>query len=62
LWPISSRLVIAKHTPDFADPKGFSAMDADGKPILVATHASTMGEWLSHNAGFTYKALVDPGK
>jgi len=46
---------ISKHIPEFADLKVFSAMDADGKPVFVApTHPPTMGELMSHNAGFTY--------
>jgi CubicO group peptidase (beta-lactamase class C family) len=46
---------IAKHIPDFANLKVFSAMDADGKPVLVEpNHPPTMGELMSHNAGFTY--------
>ena len=46
---------ISKYIPEFADLKVFSSMDADGKPVLVApNHAPTMGELMSHNAGFTY--------
>ena len=46
---------IAKHIPEFANLKVFSGMDANGQPILVApNHAPTMGELMSHNAGFTY--------
>ena len=46
---------IAKHIPEFANLKVFAGMDADGKPMLVApTHPPTMGELMSHNAGFTY--------
>jgi CubicO group peptidase (beta-lactamase class C family) len=46
---------IAKHIPEFASLKVFSGVDQDGKPTLVApAHAPTMGELMSHNAGFTY--------
>jgi CubicO group peptidase (beta-lactamase class C family) len=46
---------IAKHIPEFANLKVFDGMDADGKPKLVAPkHAPTVGELMSHNAGFTY--------
>jgi CubicO group peptidase (beta-lactamase class C family) len=46
---------IAKHIPEFANLKVFTGMDANGQPILVApTHPPTMGELMSHNAGFTY--------
>lgn len=46
---------IAKHIPEFANLKVFTGLDADGKPSLAApAHAPTMGELMSHNAGFTY--------
>ncbi|HEV8210421.1 MAG TPA: serine hydrolase domain-containing protein, partial [Vicinamibacterales bacterium] len=46
---------IAKHIPEFANLKVFTGMDANGQPILVApNHPPTMGELMSHNAGFTY--------
>jgi len=46
---------IAKHIPEFANLKVFSGVDASGQPILVApNHPPTMGELMSHNAGFTY--------
>jgi CubicO group peptidase (beta-lactamase class C family) len=46
---------IAKHIPEFANLKVFAGVDKDGKPILEAPHhAPTMGELMSHNAGFTY--------
>jgi CubicO group peptidase (beta-lactamase class C family) len=46
---------IAKHIPEFANLKVFTGLDADGHPVLVApTHPPTMGELMSHNAGFTY--------
>jgi CubicO group peptidase (beta-lactamase class C family) len=46
---------ISKHIPEFANLKVFAGVDADGKPTLEApAHAPTMGELMSHNAGFTY--------
>jgi CubicO group peptidase (beta-lactamase class C family) len=46
---------IAKHIPEFANLKVFTGMDANGQPTLVApSHPPTMGELMSHNAGFTY--------
>ncbi len=46
---------IARHIPEFANLKVFAGVDADGKPMLEAPkHAPTMGELMSHNAGFTY--------
>src|SRR5439155_12096545 len=46
---------IAKHIPEFANLQVFAGTDADGKMKLVApNHAPTLGELMSHNAGFTY--------
>jgi CubicO group peptidase (beta-lactamase class C family) len=46
---------IAKYIPEFANLKVYVGADKDGKPILEAPkHAPTMGELMSHNAGFTY--------
>ena len=46
---------IAKHIPEFANLRVFAGLDANNQPILVAPkHAPTMGELMSHNAGFTY--------
>lgn len=46
---------IAKHIPEFANLKVYAGVDASGKPILEApAHAPTMGELMSHTAGFTY--------
>lgn len=46
---------IARHIPEFANLKVFAGVDANGQPTLVApSHAPTMGELMSHNAGFTY--------
>jgi CubicO group peptidase (beta-lactamase class C family) len=45
---------IAKHIPEFANLKVFAG-EKDGQPILEApVHAPTMGELMSHTAGFTY--------
>ncbi|MBM0108270.1 beta-lactamase family protein [Steroidobacter sp. S1-65] len=46
---------ISRHIPEFKDLKVFAGHGADGQPTLVApTHAPTMGELMSHTAGFTY--------
>jgi CubicO group peptidase (beta-lactamase class C family) len=46
---------ISRYIPEFKDLKVFAGMGADGKPILEAPkHAPTMGELMSHTAGFTY--------
>ena len=48
---------IAKYIPEFAHLKVFTGVDAEGKPILVEPeHAPTMGELMSHSAGFSYGA------
>ena len=45
---------IAKHIPEFANLKVYAG-EKDGKPILEApAHPPTMGELMSHTAGFTY--------
>jgi CubicO group peptidase (beta-lactamase class C family) len=46
---------IAKHVPAFADLKVLAGTDANGGPMLEApAHPPTMGELMSHTAGFTY--------
>ena len=46
---------IAKHIPEFANLKVYAGVDAAGALILEApAHAPTMGELMSHTAGFTY--------
>jgi CubicO group peptidase (beta-lactamase class C family) len=46
---------ISRYIPEFKDLKVFAGVGADGKPILEAPkHAPTMGELMSHTAGFTY--------
>lgn len=45
---------IAKHIPEFANLKVYAG-EKDGAPILEApAHPPTMGELMSHSAGFTY--------
>jgi CubicO group peptidase (beta-lactamase class C family) len=45
---------IAKHIPEFANLRVYAA-EKDGQPILEApAHPPTMGELMSHSAGFTY--------
>jgi CubicO group peptidase (beta-lactamase class C family) len=46
---------IARFIPEFRDLKVYTGLDKDGKPILDKPgHAPTMGELMSHSAGFTY--------
>ena len=46
---------IAKHLPEFANVKVFVRMGEDGQPVLEAPrHPPTVGELMSHLAGFTY--------
>jgi CubicO group peptidase (beta-lactamase class C family) len=46
---------IAKYIPEFANLKVFQGVDGNGKMILVAPdHPPTMGELMSHSAGFSY--------
>jgi CubicO group peptidase (beta-lactamase class C family) len=46
---------ISKFIPEFRQLKVYAGKDADGKMILVdPDHAPTMGELMSHTAGFTY--------
>ena len=48
---------IAKHIPEFANLKVYAG-EKDGQPILEApAHPPTMGELMSHTAGFTYGAF-----
>ena len=45
---------IAKHIPEFANLKVFAG-EKDGQPMFEApAHPPTMGELMSHSAGFTY--------
>lgn len=46
---------ISRYIPEFRDLKVYSGLDKDGKPMLdKPSHAPTMGELMSHSAGFTY--------
>lgn len=46
---------IAKHIPELKDLKVYAGQGADGQPILEAPkHAPTVGELMTHTAGFTY--------
>jgi CubicO group peptidase (beta-lactamase class C family) len=46
---------ISRHIPELRDLKVFVGKDAQGKPILeTPAHAPTMGELMSHTAGFSY--------
>ncbi len=49
---------ISRYIPEFHDLKVFSGVDKDGKPTFEPPgHAPTMGELMSHTAGFTYGAF-----
>jgi len=46
---------ISKYIPEFKNLKVFTGMGSDGVPTLEAlAHEPTMGELMSHSAGFTY--------
>jgi CubicO group peptidase (beta-lactamase class C family) len=46
---------ISRHIPEFKDLKVYSGTGADGQPTFEAPkHQPTMGELMSHTAGFTY--------
>jgi CubicO group peptidase (beta-lactamase class C family) len=49
---------ISKYIPQFAHLKVYKGMSADGRMLLEdPVHPPTMGELLSHTAGFTYGAF-----
>ncbi|HJS21157.1 MAG TPA: serine hydrolase domain-containing protein [Steroidobacteraceae bacterium] len=51
---------VTKFVPQFADLKVFTGLDAKGKPILEAPrHPPTMGELMTHTAGFAYGVFGD---
>jgi CubicO group peptidase (beta-lactamase class C family) len=54
---------IADYAPALAHLKVFQGVDTSGKPVLVdPVHPPTMGELMSHSAGFSYgngKTVVD---
>jgi CubicO group peptidase (beta-lactamase class C family) len=46
---------LSKYIPEFSDLKVYGGTAADGSPILKApTHPPTVGQLMSHTAGFTY--------
>lgn len=46
---------ISRYIPEFQDLKVYSGTGADGQPTTVApNHAPTVGELMTHTAGFTY--------
>jgi CubicO group peptidase (beta-lactamase class C family) len=46
---------LSKHIPEFAALKVYAGTGSDGTPALKAPgHAPTVGELMSHTAGFTY--------
>lgn len=46
---------ISRYIPEFRDLQVYSGVDKDGKPTFDKPgHAPTMGELMSHSAGFTY--------
>jgi CubicO group peptidase (beta-lactamase class C family) len=52
---------IAVHLPEFADLRVLAGFDADGKPVLAAPdHAPTLGELMTHTAGFSYGFMPEP--
>lgn len=52
---------IAKYIPEFADLKVYSGTDKHGNlKLVVPAHAPTIGELMSHTAGFTYGIFDDP--
>ena len=51
---------LSRHIPEFANLKVFAGLDAQGQPILEApAHPPTVGELLTHSAGFTYGTFGD---
>jgi CubicO group peptidase (beta-lactamase class C family) len=52
---------IAKYIPEFEHVKVFNGFDATGKMLLAdPDHAPTMGELMTHTAGFTYGGSDTP--
>lgn len=46
---------VSKFIPELANVKVFMGLDSQGRPILEApAHAPTLGELLTHTAGFSY--------
>lgn len=52
--------LISKYIPEFAHLKVFKGVDANGKMILEdPVHPPTMGELMTHTAGFSYGVFGD---
>ncbi len=52
---------LSRFIPEFANLKVFAGLDKDGKPILVPpVHPPTIGEVMTHTAGFTYGGGTSP--
>jgi CubicO group peptidase (beta-lactamase class C family) len=52
---------ISKYAPEFAQLKVFSGFDGSGKMVLVdPEHSPTIGEVMSHSAGFSYGFSQSP--
>jgi CubicO group peptidase (beta-lactamase class C family) len=46
---------LSKHIPEFANLQVYAGTDSSGKPLLEKpAHPPTVGELMSHTAGFTY--------
>jgi CubicO group peptidase (beta-lactamase class C family) len=51
---------LSKFIPEFASLKVFAGLDRDGKPVLEEpVHPPTVGELMTHTAGFTYGVFGD---
>jgi CubicO group peptidase (beta-lactamase class C family) len=51
---------LSKHIPELANLKVFAGLDAKGQPIFEApAHPPTVGELMTHSAGFTYGIFGD---
>lgn len=51
---------LSRHIPEFANLKVFAGLDAQGQPILEApVHPPTVGELMTHSAGFIYGTFTD---
>jgi CubicO group peptidase (beta-lactamase class C family) len=52
---------IAKHLPELADRRVFNGLGPDGKPILEPARTQpTMGQLMTHTAGFAYGLMPGP--
>jgi len=51
---------LSRYIPEFANLKVFAGVDANDKPILEApVHPPTVGELMTHTAGFSYGVFSD---